>query len=284
MVRNGWSDAGLSRERSQGAGRRDTRGFRRPRPRRVADRSCHRREPASDRGDRPRARLPADHGGEPRRARYPARPRTRRRPDRTPSRRADHCPVAGGRSAAACGGAAATPATGPAAPGPVAGPAPTTRPSSVGPAATAATARNRGPGPTAVPAPAVGPSATGPTTSAARAPDFLTALARATRPHGTGSFSGVAGVIAASEQSRTAPCSGPIPCTFGKPVTVLRCRGADAVRKGRAWSLVHDRSQAVRQVLRRRATPIAGPPARSRERRPARSPRSPPDAPERAGR
>lgn len=35
-------------------------------------------------------------------------------------------------------------------------------------------------------------------------------------------------------------------------------------------------------ALRRRATPSAGPPARSRVRRPPRSPRSPPDAPERA--
>ncbi|MET9919927.1 hypothetical protein ABZZ04_22960 [Streptomyces sp. NPDC006435] len=67
----------------------------------------------------------------------------------------------------------------------------------MGPAATAATARNRGPGPTAVPAPAVGPSATGPTTSAARTPDFLTALARVPGPHGTDSLNGVAGVIAA---------------------------------------------------------------------------------------
>ncbi|TXS81321.1 hypothetical protein EAO76_00725, partial [Streptomyces sp. sk2.1] len=91
-----------------------------------------------------------------------------------------------------------------------------------------------------VPTPAVGPSATGPTASATRIPDFLTAFARAPGPPGTGSLNGVAGVITASEQYWTVPFSGPIPCVFEKPVTVLRRQGADTVRKSRTWSLVHD--------------------------------------------
>ncbi|UNR57605.1 transposase [Streptomyces sp. A10(2020)] len=47
----------------------------------------------------------------------------------------------------------------------------------------------------------------------------------------------MAGVITASEPSWIAPFSGLSPRQFGKLVTVLRREGADAVRKGRPWSL-----------------------------------------------
>ncbi|MGW0087266.1 transposase [Streptomyces sp. NPDC003393] len=45
------------------------------------------------------------------------------------------------------------------------------------------------------------------------------------------------GVITASEPSWIAPFTGLSPRAFGKLVTVLRREGADAVRKGRPWSL-----------------------------------------------
>jgi hypothetical protein len=44
-------------------------------------------------------------------------------------------------------------------------------------------------------------------------------------------------VITASEPSWIAPFTGLSPRAFGKLVTVLRREGADAVRKGRPWSL-----------------------------------------------
>ncbi|WP_406467794.1 transposase [Streptomyces sp. NBC_01594] len=47
----------------------------------------------------------------------------------------------------------------------------------------------------------------------------------------------MAGVITASEPSWIAPFAGLTPRNFGKLVTVLRREGADAVRKGRPWSL-----------------------------------------------
>lgn len=47
----------------------------------------------------------------------------------------------------------------------------------------------------------------------------------------------MAGVITASEPSWIAPFSGLSPRCFGKLVTVLRREGADAVRRGRPWSL-----------------------------------------------
>lgn len=47
----------------------------------------------------------------------------------------------------------------------------------------------------------------------------------------------MAGVITASETSWTASLTGLSPRAFGKLVTVLRREGADAVRKGRPWSL-----------------------------------------------
>ncbi|WP_329077959.1 transposase [Streptomyces niveus] len=47
----------------------------------------------------------------------------------------------------------------------------------------------------------------------------------------------MAGVITASEPSWIAPFSGLSPRQFGKLVTVLRRAGADAVRRGRQWSL-----------------------------------------------
>ncbi|MER8070733.1 transposase [Streptomyces sp. NPDC094034] len=50
----------------------------------------------------------------------------------------------------------------------------------------------------------------------------------------------MAGVVTASEPSWTAPFTGLSPRAFGKPVTVLRREGADAVRKGRPWGLSLD--------------------------------------------
>lgn len=56
----------------------------------------------------------------------------------------------------------------------------------------------------------------------------------------------MAGVIAASEPSWTAPFAGLRPHLFGKLVTVMRREGADAVRKGRPWSLsLEDRALLV---------------------------------------
>ncbi|AZM93914.1 transposase [Streptomyces sp. W1SF4] len=48
----------------------------------------------------------------------------------------------------------------------------------------------------------------------------------------------MAAVITASETSWTAPFTGLTPRAFGKLVTALRRQGADAVRKGRPWSLL----------------------------------------------
>ncbi|WP_373299621.1 hypothetical protein [Streptomyces poonensis] len=47
----------------------------------------------------------------------------------------------------------------------------------------------------------------------------------------------MSGVITASEPSCAAPFTGLRPRLFGKLVTVLRHEGADAVRRGRPWSL-----------------------------------------------
>ncbi|MFC7862958.1 transposase [Streptomyces murinus] len=47
----------------------------------------------------------------------------------------------------------------------------------------------------------------------------------------------MAGVITASEPSWTAPFAGLSPRFFGKLVAMLRSEGADAVRRGRPWSL-----------------------------------------------
>jgi hypothetical protein len=56
----------------------------------------------------------------------------------------------------------------------------------------------------------------------------------------------VAGVITASEPSWIAPFTGLSPRLFGKLVTVLRREGADAVGKGRPWSLpLEDRALLV---------------------------------------
>ncbi|GAA3251816.1 hypothetical protein GCM10010493_27030 [Streptomyces lavendulae subsp. grasserius] len=56
----------------------------------------------------------------------------------------------------------------------------------------------------------------------------------------------MAGVITASEPSWPAPFTGLSPRQFGKLVTVLRREGADAVRKGRPWSLrLEDRALLV---------------------------------------
>ncbi|WP_433545713.1 transposase [Streptomyces sp. CA-294286] len=56
----------------------------------------------------------------------------------------------------------------------------------------------------------------------------------------------MAGVITASEPSWIAPFSGLSPRQFGKLVTVLRRQGADAVRRGRPWSLpLEDRALLV---------------------------------------
>lgn len=53
-------------------------------------------------------------------------------------------------------------------------------------------------------------------------------------------------MITASEPSWIGPFSGLSPRLFGKLVTVLRRKGADAVRKGRPWSLpLEDRALLV---------------------------------------
>ncbi|SCE20325.1 Helix-turn-helix of DDE superfamily endonuclease, partial [Streptomyces sp. IgraMP-1] len=65
----------------------------------------------------------------------------------------------------------------------------------------------------------------------------------------------MAGVITASEPSWIAPFSGLSPRQFGKLVTVLRREGADAVRKGRPWSLpLEDRALLVAAYWRTNLT------------------------------
>ncbi|MFF4423843.1 transposase [Streptomyces sp. NPDC001549] len=65
----------------------------------------------------------------------------------------------------------------------------------------------------------------------------------------------MAGVITASEPSWIAPFTGLNPRAFGKLVTVLRRKGADAVRKGRPWSLpLEDRALLVAAYWRTNLT------------------------------
>ncbi len=65
----------------------------------------------------------------------------------------------------------------------------------------------------------------------------------------------MAGVITASEPSWIAPFSGLSPRAFSKLVTVLRREGADAVRKGRPWSLpLEDRALLVAAYWRTNLT------------------------------
>ncbi|MFC9227423.1 transposase [Streptomyces decoyicus] len=65
----------------------------------------------------------------------------------------------------------------------------------------------------------------------------------------------MAGVITASEPSWIAPFTGLSPRNFGKLVTVLRREGADAVRKGRPWSLpLEDRALLVAAYWRTNLT------------------------------
>ncbi|MFD6493482.1 transposase [Streptomyces sp. NPDC060188] len=65
----------------------------------------------------------------------------------------------------------------------------------------------------------------------------------------------MAGVITASESSWIAPFSGLSPRQFGKLLTVLRRQGADAVRKGRPWSLpLEDRALLVAAYWRTNLT------------------------------
>ncbi|WP_435125642.1 transposase [Actinacidiphila sp. bgisy144] len=62
-------------------------------------------------------------------------------------------------------------------------------------------------------------------------------------------------VITASEPSWIAPFTGLSPRAFGKLVTVLRRDGADAVRKGRPWSLpLEDRARPVAAYWRTNLT------------------------------
>jgi len=62
-------------------------------------------------------------------------------------------------------------------------------------------------------------------------------------------------VITASEPSWIAPFTGLSPRLFGKLVTVLRREGADAVRKGRPWSLpLEDRALLVATYWRTNLT------------------------------
>ncbi|KJY34287.1 transposase, partial [Streptomyces sp. NRRL S-444] len=71
-------------------------------------------------------------------------------------------------------------------------------------------------------------------------------------------------MITASEPSWIAPLTGLSPRAFGKLVTVLRREGADAVRKGRPWSLrLEDRALLVAAYRRtnltmRQLTPLFG--------------------------
>ncbi|MFC8765738.1 transposase [Streptomyces sp. NPDC057193] len=65
----------------------------------------------------------------------------------------------------------------------------------------------------------------------------------------------MAGVIMASEPSWIVPFTGLSPRQFGKLVTVLRRQGADAVRKGRPWSLpLEDRALLVAAYWRTNLT------------------------------
>ncbi|MFC7968295.1 transposase [Streptomyces cinereoruber] len=65
----------------------------------------------------------------------------------------------------------------------------------------------------------------------------------------------MAGVITASEPSWIAPFTGLSPRAFGKLVTVLRRGGADAVRRGRPWSLpLEDRALLVAAYWRTNLT------------------------------
>lgn len=62
-------------------------------------------------------------------------------------------------------------------------------------------------------------------------------------------------MITASEPSWIAPFTGLSPRQFGKLVTVLRREGADAVRKGRSWSLpLEDRAPLVAAYWRTNLT------------------------------
>ncbi|MGW5172342.1 transposase family protein [Streptomyces nodosus] len=65
----------------------------------------------------------------------------------------------------------------------------------------------------------------------------------------------MAGVITASDPSWIAPFTGLSPRQFGKLVTVLRREGADAVRRGRPWSLpLEDRALLVAAYWRTNLT------------------------------
>ncbi|CCK24998.1 Putative transposase for insertion sequence element IS112 [Streptomyces davaonensis JCM 4913] len=65
----------------------------------------------------------------------------------------------------------------------------------------------------------------------------------------------MAAVITASESSWIAPFTGLSPRQFGKLVTVLRREGADAIRKGRRWSLLlEDRALLVAAYWRTNLT------------------------------
>ncbi|MGW6015199.1 transposase [Streptomyces sp. NPDC055210] len=65
----------------------------------------------------------------------------------------------------------------------------------------------------------------------------------------------MAGVITSSEPSWIAPFTGLSPRQFGKLVTVLRRKGADAVRRGRPWNLVlEDRALLVAAYWRTNLT------------------------------
>lgn len=65
----------------------------------------------------------------------------------------------------------------------------------------------------------------------------------------------MAGVITASEPSWIAPFTGLSSRQFGKLVTVLRREGADAVRRGRPWSLpLEDRALLVAAYWRTNLT------------------------------
>lgn len=80
----------------------------------------------------------------------------------------------------------------------------------------------------------------------------------------------MAGVITASEPSWIVPFTGLSPRQFGKLVTVLRREGAEAVRKGRPWSLpLEDRALLVAAYWRtnltmRQLAPRSGFPSRQR--------------------
>jgi hypothetical protein len=79
-------------------------------------------------------------------------------------------------------------------------------------------------------------------------------------------------VITASESSWAAPFTGLGPRQFAKLVTVLRRGGADAVRRGRPWSLsLEDRALLVAVYWRtnltmRRLAPLFGVPKSAADR------------------